>query len=333
MKTLLRIDTSMRRDGSQSRMLADYYEALWKNAHPTGHVVTRDLAREPVPHLTDEAFAAFREPAGGAGGASLSDVLIQELMDADHLLIGAPMYNFAMPSPLKAWLDHVVRSGRTFRVQGDTYSGLLAGKSATVLTARGAPETEREYLSNYLQDILGFIGIEAVDVIDFEGTGLDPSSVVPLAAEARCRIEALFAGAGAPQWVGDFSAEEKRGIEALRDAQAQAIVAGDAGAYAQLCTDDVRLMIPGHDIVAGRAQFHAAERRLFSGARFGSFLKYADRIERSGDMVVETGRQDVRMERSGSNAGVFAARQKYTHVMRWTRAGWRYAVLMSNACE
>ena len=100
MKTLLRIDTSMRRDGSQSRMLADHYEALWKKAHPNGRVVTRDLAREPVPHLTDEAFAAFREPAGGAGGASLSDVLIQELMDADHLLIGAPMYNFAMPSPL-----------------------------------------------------------------------------------------------------------------------------------------------------------------------------------------------------------------------------------------
>lgn len=131
--------------------------------------------------------------------------------------------------------------------------------------------------------------------------------------------------ASAPQWIGDFTPEDRAQIEALRLGQAAAIEKGDADAYARLCADDIHLMLPGRDIVAGREQLHQLQAALFRETKFEGMRKFPVRVERSGDLVIEVGRQEL-----AAKTGTFATKQKYTHVMRKTSAGWRFAVLMSN---
>lgn len=339
MKTLLRIDASARTQSSSSRSLADHFQARWTEANPGGRVLVRDLARYPVPHLDAATIAAF---VGGAPpgerpseGAVLSDALIAELSSADHVLISSPLYNLTFPSTLKAYFDHVVRNGCTFTQVEGRYVGLLTGKSATVVTTRGgvtSPAVEDEFQTRYLRAILAFIGITKVDMISLEGMAEDEASRARRIKRARAEIDKLFTSPGEPVWLGPFTEEDRREIGALRDAQAAAIQQGDAEAYARLCTDDIHLMIPGHDVISGRERFLACEAELFRGASFASFKKTPERIERSGDLAVEVGRQEVAMRRGGTT-GVFAARQKYTHVFRRTAQGWRFAVLMSNAIE
>src|SRR5688500_12771269 len=120
MKALLQINTSINSDAGESSRLAGRLVAAWRAANPGGKVVTRDLAREPVPHLTSERFQAFLakpEARTLAQQASVdySDRLIGELRRADTIVIGLPMYNFGVPSMLKAYFDHVARAGETFR--------------------------------------------------------------------------------------------------------------------------------------------------------------------------------------------------------------------------
>ena len=141
MKTLLRIDASARIHGSHTRELADHFQSRWQELHPDGEVVRRDLAVEAVPHLSDEAIKAFHQPAAEGSEVALSDVLARELANADHLLIASPLYNLSVPSPLKAYIDHVVRAGITFETEEDGYRGLLQGTAATLITARGGPGT------------------------------------------------------------------------------------------------------------------------------------------------------------------------------------------------
>ncbi len=133
-----------------------------------------------------------------------------------------------------------------------------------------------------------------------------------------------------PEWIGPFTAEDRRAINTLRRAQASAIVAGDAVAYAQLCADDIQLLIPGHDIVSGHDDFLAAQATVFRTGRFTAFHKQAERIELSGDLAIEVGRQDVQMTSEAAATGIFSPRQKYLHVFRRTPLGWRFSVLMSN---
>ncbi len=99
MPTLLRIDASARSEGSHTRALADRFLAGWRARHPDGAVIRRSLADEPVPHLTEETILAFQAGASAGGPAGLSDVLIDELRRADHLLISSPLYNLNVPSP------------------------------------------------------------------------------------------------------------------------------------------------------------------------------------------------------------------------------------------
>jgi ketosteroid isomerase-like protein len=128
-----------------------------------------------------------------------------------------------------------------------------------------------------------------------------------------------------PIWVGTFSAQDRAEIDALRNAQASCVARGDVDAYAELCTDDVASMLTGHDLVAGRENFIAFQKRLFNGATFPGMRKTPFRVERSGELAVEIGRQQI-----DARSGTFATAQKYTHVMRKTAAGWRFCVLMSN---
>ena len=336
MKTLLRLDASARTNDSHTRQLGDYFLTQWRQAHPQGEIIQRDLAENPVPHLSDANIQAFQQAGRQPSPeAECSDTLIGELQAADELLICSPLYNFTLPSTLKAYFDHVVRSGLTFDVRQGQYVGLLTGKCATIITARGSLSSATvadDFQTGYLVKILAFIGIHNVDIIPIEGTTLEATEVSRCTAAAKQCVDEVFNPPAESVWKGQFTAQEKQAINSLRDGQARAIVNGDANAYAQLCMDNIQLMIPGHDIISGREQFLLAEQQLFNKASFTAFSKYPQQILRDGDMVVETGLQEVTTDQASGAGGVFSARQKYMHTYRLTAAGWRYAVLMSNDC-
>ncbi|UCM89061.1 FMN-dependent NADH-azoreductase [Streptomyces marincola] len=161
MATLLHIDTSFNGDKSVSRAVAASFRQAWEEQHPEGEIVYRDLAADPLPHLSAEAFHSGsiapedRTPAQQAG-FELRDGLVTELESADAVLLGAPLYNYSVPSSLKAWLDHVMVVGRTM---GD--SSTIAGKPVTVVTSRGGsyrpgtPMNGRDYVQPYLEFVLG----------------------------------------------------------------------------------------------------------------------------------------------------------------------------------
>jgi FMN-dependent NADH-azoreductase len=168
MATLLHIDSSVfPGEASSSRSVADAFRKTWEEQHPQGTVIYRDLAANPVPHITADAWSAGyaapseRTPEQSAAFAARVK-LIQELEQADAVLIGAPMYNYSIPSTLKAWLDSVLLLGRT---AGETPSA--QGTPALVVASRGgsyAPGTPREgyeFVQNYLEAVLkGILGLE-----------------------------------------------------------------------------------------------------------------------------------------------------------------------------
>jgi FMN-dependent NADH-azoreductase len=173
MPRLLAIEVSPRFDTSVSRHLTAKFIAKWHTKNPDGQVVIRDLAKDPLPYVdlpwVGGAFAPaeYQTPEMHAAIA-VSDGLIAELRSADHIVIGTPMYNFSIPSALKAWIDHVVRIGQTFTAQ---YEGLLTGKIATIIMASGGDFSAGSYTEAmnaaipYLRQILGFIGITDVKVM------------------------------------------------------------------------------------------------------------------------------------------------------------------------
>jgi FMN-dependent NADH-azoreductase len=161
MATLLHIDSSVfPGEASSSRSVADAFRKAWEEQHPEGTVIHRDLAADPVPHITADAwsagYAAPSEHTPEQSAAFAARVkLIEELEQADAVLIGAPMYNYSIPSTLKAWLDNVLLLGRT---AGETPSA--QGTPAIVVASRGgsyAPGTPREdyeFVQNYLEAVL-----------------------------------------------------------------------------------------------------------------------------------------------------------------------------------
>jgi FMN-dependent NADH-azoreductase len=186
MATLLHLDSSAFSDSSVSREVTAIFRKEWENQHPEGTVVYRDLAKDPLPHLTAEAITSAYAPAEShspeqAEAAAVRAALADELERADAILIGTPMYNFTIPSTLKAWLDQVIIAGRT---AGESPSA--AGKPTTVVVARGGgygPGTPREnfeFVESYLGKVL--TGMLALDV-DFIVPELTLARTVPAMAE------------------------------------------------------------------------------------------------------------------------------------------------------
>jgi FMN-dependent NADH-azoreductase len=201
--TLLHIEASPRTERSHSRRVAAEYVAAWRGTHPGGRVLRRDLAAEPPPYVNEAwvvgAFAPINQqtPASRAASA-ISDRYIDELLAADELLIATPMYNLTVPAVLKAWIDQVVRAGRTFAPGPNGYQGLARGKRARVVVASGndfragSPAAAYDFLSPYLRGILGFIGIDDVDFI--HAHSLNSESTRPAAlAEAADTAKKLAA--------------------------------------------------------------------------------------------------------------------------------------------
>jgi len=179
MTTLLKINSSLFAGNGQSSQLADKFVAAWKEANPQAEVNVRDLAAEPVPHLDGERFGAFlAKPedrnAQQQAVVDYSDALIEELRNADVIVLGLPMYNFGIPSTLKAYFDHIARAGVTFRYTENGPVGLLTGKKVYVLAARGGvyAGTALDSQTSYVRDFLGFLGLTDVEFVYAEGLAM-----------------------------------------------------------------------------------------------------------------------------------------------------------------
>ena len=181
MKTLLHLNSSPRGNYSVSRKLSSEVVAAWKAKNPEGKVIERDLAKS---HLTfidlDWIMGAFTPPESHSEAhkkaLAVSDELVAELLASDVILIGTPMYNFAVPAALKAWIDHIVRSGKTFSYKPNGVEGHAGGRKVIVTVASGGvyagtPLEAYDHEIPYLRHILGFIGISDVTFIQAGGTG------------------------------------------------------------------------------------------------------------------------------------------------------------------
>ncbi|HTE41659.1 MAG TPA: NAD(P)H-dependent oxidoreductase [Steroidobacteraceae bacterium] len=182
MKTLLKVQSSLHGETAQSAQLADRYVAQWLALNPGGRVVTRDVSKDPVPHLTSERFAAFASKAEARTAEqqavlNYSDALIAEVKNADDVVFAVPMYNFGVPSTLRAYFDHIARSGVTFKYTATGPQGLLTGKQTTVFITRGGfyPEIN-DTQTAYLKQFLGFIGLANVQFVYAEGLSIDAAT-------------------------------------------------------------------------------------------------------------------------------------------------------------
>jgi FMN-dependent NADH-azoreductase len=196
MKTLLQLNSSLFSSDGESSRLTDYFVAEWRRQHPDGIVLTRDLARDPVPHLTAERFTALMSKAGERTSEQQaivgdSDLLIDELRRANEIVLGLPFYNYGIPSTLKAYFDHVARAGVTFSYDAQGARGLLTGKRVVVLATRGGVYAGTAYDSqtSYLRDFLRFLGIEDVHFIYAEGLGMSSSDKAGVLAQAKLAIQ------------------------------------------------------------------------------------------------------------------------------------------------
>jgi FMN-dependent NADH-azoreductase len=194
MKTLLHLTSSIFGDAGQSSRLAEAFVARF----PDARVVRRDLGREPLPHLDAERFGAFLSKPEGRTPAQQrvldeSDALVAELTAADILVLGLPMYNFGVPSQLKAYFDHVARAGVTFKYTEKGAVGLLTGKKAFVFAARGGlyRGTPRDTQTAYVRDFLAFLGVTDAKFVYAEGLAISEASKTQSLAAARHALHGL----------------------------------------------------------------------------------------------------------------------------------------------
>jgi FMN-dependent NADH-azoreductase len=196
MKTLLHVKSSIFGDDGQSAQLADRLIKRWLQQNPEGRVVVRDLAAEPIAHFDMQTIAALsaeaeqRSPEQQAIVA-LSDQLITELQEADVLVLAAPMYNFAVPSQLKAWFDQIAKNGVTFRYTEQGPVGLLQDRPVYVLATRGGQYREAglDFQVPWIKLILGFVGLKQVEVVYAEGLNMAGADVA--IEQARVELDAL----------------------------------------------------------------------------------------------------------------------------------------------
>jgi FMN-dependent NADH-azoreductase len=201
MTTLLQINASINNDTGQSSQLANQFVAAFRTRHPHAEVVVRDVAApEPVPHLTAERFGAFITKAEERNAAqhavvAYSDALIREIQQADVIVIGLPMYNFGVPSQLKAYFDHIARAGITFAYTEKGPVGRLTGKKVYVFAARGGlySGTPMDTQTSYVRDFLAFLGMTDVQFVYAEGLAISPQSKEAGLAKAAAHIARLAA--------------------------------------------------------------------------------------------------------------------------------------------
>jgi FMN-dependent NADH-azoreductase len=201
MTTLLQINASINTGNGQSSQLANQFVAAFRKRRPDAKIVVRDVAAaDSVPHLNAERFGAFittseERSAAQHAVVAYSDALIGELKQADVIVIGLPMYNFGVPSQLKAYFDHIARAGVTFKYSDKGPVGLLTGKKAYVFAARGGlyVGTPLDTQTSYVRDFLRFVGISDVEFVYAEGLNVSPQSKEAGLAKAAAEIARLAA--------------------------------------------------------------------------------------------------------------------------------------------
>ncbi len=201
MTTLLQLNASINNSSGQSSQLANQFVAAFREKHPEAKIIVRDVAAaEAVPHLDAERFGAFitkPEERSNAQHAvvAYSDALIAELQQADVIVLGLPMYNFGVPSQLKAYFDHIARAGLTFKYTDKGPEGLLTGKKVYVFAARGGlyAGTPMDTQTSYVRDFLRFLGMTDVEFVYAEGLAISPQSKEAGLARAVAEIARLAA--------------------------------------------------------------------------------------------------------------------------------------------
>lgn len=196
MAHVLHIDSSPRGDRSISRTVSKDLIAAWKQLHPDDTVTYRDLGHHPVPHV-DEPWiaAAFTPPPQRSPelnqAIETSDALVNEFLAADRYVFGVPMYNLSVPSTFKAYIDQIVRVGRTFGVNKQGFEGLVdSSKKMLVITARGGsyqqgtPAASYDLQEPYIRAIFGFIGVTDITFIHVDNLNGAPDESVNRAREA-----------------------------------------------------------------------------------------------------------------------------------------------------
>ena len=178
MTKVLIIDSAATGEASVSRMLAAQFADRLREAVPGVQIARRDVGRATIPHLTEETVGAIRggpaETEIAQAALDLSDTLVRELREADVVVIGAPMYNFGMPSTLKTWFDHILRARVTFRYTAEGKpEGLLTGKKAVVIETRAGlysegPSAAADFQEPHIRFLLGVMGIDDVTFVRAE---------------------------------------------------------------------------------------------------------------------------------------------------------------------
>jgi FMN-dependent NADH-azoreductase len=199
MSNVLFVTSSLFGEQSKSRQVAAEFVQTWRQHHPGTKVTERDT--NTVPHLDAAALGALIIPPEGRNAAQQSavafaDALIAELERAETVVMAAPMYNFTIPSTLKAWLDHIARAGRTFRYTAAGPQGLLTGKRVFVIASRGGlyadgPAKGMDFQEPYLRAMLGFLGLTDVTFIHAEGQNVSPEAAASGMLTARNKIAEL----------------------------------------------------------------------------------------------------------------------------------------------
>lgn len=200
-KTILRTDCSPKADAAHSSRFANEVMVALAHANPGASEIKRVLANSPSP-LVDGAFAAAMmthqtaEAAREHAALAISETLIEELERSDLLILSTPMHNFTVPAALKAWIDQVVRFGRTFRSTPDGKIGLLADRPTYIVIASGgcfSGERARQpdHLTPYLRDKLGTIGIKSLSFITLEGLARGEDAVNEAYRNAREALKTL----------------------------------------------------------------------------------------------------------------------------------------------
>jgi len=196
---ILHIDSSLFVDNSVSRVLSAQIVDALRKSNPQAGIVYRDLGSNPPAHLSAAAAMAFRAgqvddlTAGQRQEVEAIEESIRQIEQADIVVVGAPMYNFSVPSNLKAWLDQICQAGRTFRYTATGPEGLLKGKKLVIASSRGGVHGDDDFQEAFLKKLFGLIGLTDVEVIRAEGVNMGPDIRAKAMNDAAALISKRFA--------------------------------------------------------------------------------------------------------------------------------------------
>jgi FMN-dependent NADH-azoreductase len=204
MSTILVITASPRGERSASRALTTSFAQFWAQHHPQDTILLRDIGHQPVPHVTEPwVVGAFAPPeaqnAESKAAIAVSDQLVDEFLAADRYVFGVPMYNFNIPSTFKAYIDQIVRAGKTFAVGPNGFEGLVKNKKALFITSSGAayvpgtPMAAYNFQEPYLRVIFGFIGLTDLQFVAADSMNLGEAAARHSREKAENTLKELAA--------------------------------------------------------------------------------------------------------------------------------------------